>query len=80
MSTLHILSPVTKRKGRAPGKQQDQDLILTAAEARLIRAYRNTDDETQEMAVRTVERYALNPELMRHKAPVFQLVAGGRGA
>jgi hypothetical protein len=64
----------------AARKQQAQDLVLTDAEKRLIRAHRNTDDEVQETTVQMVELYALNPVLMRHKAPVFHLVAGRRGS
>jgi hypothetical protein len=48
-------------------------VVLTASEMRLIRAHRNTDDEVQETTVRMVERYAVHPALMRHKAPTFQL-------
>lgn len=52
---------------------QEFSVVLTASEMRLIRAHRNTDDEVQDTTVRMVERYAVHPALMRHKAPAFQL-------
>jgi hypothetical protein len=63
----------------SPNMPSEISMLLTAAEVRLIRAHRNTDDEVQDTTVRMIENYALNPALMR-KVPVFQLIAGSNAA
>lgn len=56
----------------------DGGLNLTPAEIRLIKAYRNVCDETQEFLVRLAERNAQNPALSRQvQKPALRLVAGG---
>jgi hypothetical protein len=55
------------------------ELRLTPPEVRLIRAYRNLCDDSQELMLDTAEICAIDPMLMRQQAtPQLRLVAGGR--
>jgi hypothetical protein len=67
------MKTITSSKGAKVGLQ------LTPSEVRLICAYRNLCDDSQELMLDTAEICAIDPMLMRQQAkPQFRVIAGGR--